>query len=448
MRALLPHRVRRVASRVSWTVVDQVLSALSNVVLSILVARSFDAAGFGAFSTAFLVFSLLVGVTRAVVGEPLQITFASADPGNFRAAVRSALGAALLIGTLSGLIAVGAGLALAGQSGEALIALGACLPGLLVQDTCRMAFFSSGRPRNAAAIDALWTVLMFAVLSVLLTAGISAIWVPVATWGAGALAAAIVGTVLLRAAPRLRGAIGWMLAQRRLTGYLLAEYVLGQGIAQVGILMVAVIGSEAGVGALRAAQVLLGPLNILGAAAFMFAVPEIARRPSMSQRTKGWITVGVSASMATATAIYCGILLFIPDSLGEKLLGDTWTGAQAVLLPMCVLSFSAALATGPVATLYGIGLAKVTFWVNIIKTPLLIVLMLVGIPLYGAPGAAWAIAVTETVLLPLWYLRVRTALRSPGVAPKGPPTNVGEPPAAGELGLNITPIPTTDETRS
>lgn len=152
--------------------------------------------------------------------------------------------------------------------------------------------------------------------------------------------------------------------------------------------------------------------------------------------------------MATATAIYCGILLFIPDSLGEKLLGDTWTGAQAVLLPMCVLSFSAALATGPVATLYGIGLAKVTFWVNIIKTPLLIVLMLVGIPLYGAPGAAWAIAVTETVLLPLWYLRVRTALRSPGVAPKGPPTNVGEPPAAGELGLNITPIPTTDETRS
>lgn len=412
MKSLASSGVLRIATRVSWTVVDQVLSALSNVLLAVLVARAVDADGFGSFSTAFLVFSLIIGLTRSAVGQPLQITFAAADPVHFLAAVRSALGASMLIGAICGLIAAAAGLALAGETGQALLALAVCLPGLLVQDTCRMAFFASGQPRNAAAIDALWAVLLFSALAAVLAAGVTAIWVPIVVWGIGATLAALAGIALLRAIPRLRGAVRWTLEQRRLTGYLLAEYVLGQGIAQVGILMVAVIGTEAGVGALRAAQVLLGPLNILGAAAFMFAVPEIARRPSMSQRGRAMLCVGVSAAMALATVLYCGILLLLPNSIGEELLGDTWTGAESVLLAMCVLSLSAALATGPAAVLYGIGLARVTFFVNIIKAPLLVVLMGIGIPLWGAEGAAWAIAATETALLPLWFWRVRTALRA------------------------------------
>jgi len=82
------------------------------------------------------------------------------------------------------------------------------------------------------------------------------------------------------------------------------------------------------------------------------------------------------------------------------------------LVAMCVLSLSAAIATGPVAILYGMGLSQITFRVNLIRAPLLAGLMLVGIPLWGAPGAAWALAITETLLLPLWFMRLRKVLRS------------------------------------
>ena len=297
MRSFVPEGVRRIAQRVSWTVGDQILSALSNVLLAVLVARTADAAGFGAFSMAFLVFSIMIGLTRAAVGQPLQISFAAAATRQFRSAVRSALGGATLIGVFTGAVVGAFGLVLGGETGSALIAVAVCLPGLLVQDTCRMAFFAAGLPKRAAAIDALWSGLLFALLAVVIALAMDQIWIPIAIWGATAAAAALYGMHLLEAIPRIRGAVSWLLAQRKLTGYLIAEYFLGQGIAQIGILAVAIVGTEEGVGALRAAQVLIGPLNILGAAAFMFAIPEIARRPQMSQRSRGVFCAGVSSAM-------------------------------------------------------------------------------------------------------------------------------------------------------
>jgi len=413
MRSFVPEGVRRIAQRVSWTVGDQILSALSNVLLAVLVARTADAAGFGAFSMAFLVFSIMIGLTRAAVGQPLQISFAAAATRQFRSAVRSALGGATLIGVFTGAVVGAFGLALGGETGSALIAVAVCLPGLLVQDTCRMAFFAAGLPKRAAAIDALWSGLLFALLAVVIALAMDQIWIPIAIWGATAAAAALYGMHLLEAIPRIRGAVSWLLAQRKLTGYLIAEYFLGQGIAQIGILAVAIVGTEEGVGALRAAQVLIGPLNILGAAAFMFAIPEIARRPQMSQRSRGVFCAGVSSAMGVATAIYCIVLLAMPDSIGESLLGDTWTGAASVLLPTCLLSFFAALSTGPATTLYGLGMARATFMINIIHAPMLVIFLSIGISSWGAVGAAWALAATEIAILPFWVGRVVIALRKP-----------------------------------
>src|SRR6478735_978975 len=413
MRSFVPEGVRRIAQRVSWTVGDQILSALSNLLLAVLVARTADAAGFGAFSMAFLVFSIMIGLTRAAVGQPLQISFAAAATRQFRSAVRSALGGATLIGVFTGAVVGAFGLALGGETGSALIAVAVCLPGLLVQDTCRMAFFAAGMPKRAAAIDALWSGLLFALLAVVIALAMDQIWIPIAIWGATAAAAALYGMHLLEAIPRIRGAVSWLLAQRKLTGYLIAEYFLGQGIAQIGILAVAIVGTEEGVGALRAAQVLIGPLNILGAAAFMFAIPEIARRPQMSQRSRGVFCAGVSSAMGVATAIYCIVLLAMPDSIGESLLDDTWTGAASVLLATCLLSFFAALSTGPATTLDCLGMARATFMINIIHAPMLVIFLSIGISSWGAVGAAWALAATEIAILPFWVGRVVIALRKP-----------------------------------
>ena len=67
---------RRLLSGVSWNLIDQALSALSNTVLSIVVARSATASDFGAFAIAFIVFGIFIAVTksarRPTVTDPVQ----------------------------------------------------------------------------------------------------------------------------------------------------------------------------------------------------------------------------------------------------------------------------------------------------------------------------------------------------------------------------------------
>ena len=70
------------------------------------------------------------------------------------------------------------------------------------------------------------------------------------------------GAALLRVGVHVRGSMRWMRDRKSLSGYLGAEYLLTMGIAQAGILMVGFV-SQAGVGAIRAAQVLMGPTNVI-----------------------------------------------------------------------------------------------------------------------------------------------------------------------------------------
>ncbi len=70
--------------RASWNLVDQILSALTNVVLSFVVAREVSATSFGAFSIAFIIFGLAIGLNRAWVGEPMSIRHAALNEEEMR----------------------------------------------------------------------------------------------------------------------------------------------------------------------------------------------------------------------------------------------------------------------------------------------------------------------------------------------------------------------------
>jgi O-antigen/teichoic acid export membrane protein len=396
---------RRVFSRVSWTVVDQGFSALSNLFLSVLVARSATADGFGAFAVAFLVYSLVVGFSRAFIGTPLQISYSSCTSGELRKYARLALGAAVIFGTAAALLSVIAGIALRGESGFALIALGIWFPALLLQDTCRMAFFAEGTPKRAAIIDAAWGAIVLGGFAVALAAGAArGVEIPLTLWGLGSAVSAIWGMRMLRVGPRPRGGIGWMREQFHISRFLGGEFALTIGIVQAGILMVGFVATQAGVGAIRAAQVLLGPTNVLFTAAFMFTTTEVARTPKASPRHRFAMANTVSAALAMLIGLYVAMLLVLPDSVGNRLLGDTWSGASTVLLPMCIVAFVGSMNAGPWASLYGMGRTRTTFRVNVVRAVVTILLLTVGVIKWHAVGAAWALAITEIVLLPVVYV--------------------------------------------
>jgi O-antigen/teichoic acid export membrane protein len=402
----------RLLRNASWNVVDQVLSALTNIVLSIVVARSVTAAGFGAFASAFVVFGISIAVTKSVVGQPLQMRFSDADPDQRREANAAALGCALAMGLAAGLLVAVAAFVVSGSVGSALLALAIVLPGLLVQDSCRMAAFARGRPSLAALIDAVWALVQFGLIAVLHLAGYETVFVLVLAWGGAATVSAVLGLIALNASPQLRAATGWVRRHRDLIRYLLPEYFLGLGAMQFGILLVGVIATASAVGSLRAAQVLLGPLGVLGSAVFQFSVPEVARRQDRSARDRWRFAVAIGGGLGLVTVGYVALLLVMPGAFGTALFGDSWAGAATVLLAMGCSSVASSLANGPAGVLYGMGQARATFRINLTKGPVLVGALLIGTLLAGAVGAGWAFALVEALILPAWVLTLRHSLRS------------------------------------
>lgn len=406
-------RAGRLLSKVGGNVFDQALAALSNVVLSVVVARSVDASGFGSFSMAYLVYGMAFASMKSVVGQPLQIRFSSASSAELNRRMGEGAGTTLTISLVAAAGCAAAGLTMGGLTGTALLLLALWLPALLVQDFCRMAFFAAGRPWSAALIDAIWAVVQFGLLAVLIASGRSSLEWLMGAWGFGAIVSALVGLAILRVRPRPAATFSWLREQRTLSRYLLAEYVLGLGSMQVGILLVGFIAHESAVGALRAAQVLLGPLGILGTAAFQFALPEIARRVDLSPRKLQAFAGLVSGALLTAHLVYVTALLLMPPEWGTELFGDSWQGAALVLLPMCVSACLSSLANGPAGVLYGMGHARQTFRINLLKGPLIIVLLLSATWIWGVVGSAWAMATIEAIILPFWIVALLRASRQP-----------------------------------
>jgi hypothetical protein len=121
-----------------------------------------------------------------------------------------------------------------------------------------------------------------------------------------------------------------------------------------------------------------------------------------------------SLALSGLAIVYTAVLRIIPSSLGVTLLGDTWTGASSVLVPVALASAAASLKLGPVVFLYGRGLARRTFPLVSTLAVLAVVLMAAGAWVGQAPGLAWGLLIAQLVVVPLWFLQLRSVLRRDG----------------------------------
>lgn len=399
--------------RASWNLVDQVISSGTNAVLSFLIARSVSSEDFGGFAVAFTVFSLIIGVSRAVSTSPLSVRFTTAAPEDFNRAAASGVGTAFSLGILTGLGCLAAGAMVGGAAGEALIALGLVLPGLLSQDAWRLVFFAEGRPRAAAVNDAVWAVTQLAAVSALVLGGLDTIGLLVAAWGLAAAAAAVLGLRQSGVVPRPGAAVSWLRAHRTLTAYLLAEFVTLQGGQQAAMLIISSVGSLEAIGALRGAQVILGPTTILAVGMYSFALPEFSRRRA-TLAVRDWVrgALALSLFVTLAGAAWGLLFLVLPDAVGESLLGDSWAGTESVLLASIVGQAGAAIAIGPATMLYAMDRAKVTVRIHAVLAVLTLGLGVGGVFAGGAQGAAWGFALAFWLVVPAWWVLLRREARA------------------------------------
>ena len=171
------------------------------------------------------------------------------------------------------------------------------------------------------------------------------------SWGGSATIAAVVGVFQTRIRPRPRMARSWWREHRDLGPRYLTEAAANTGASQAAWYGVGIVAGLSAVGAVRAALLMFGPLQILSTGIGLVAIPEGVRLMNRSLSDLELGAVAMSAGLAIVAIGWGGVLLLIPESFGVWLMGSTWDVVVPLLLPLAV-TFAGLLAmTGPMMTL-------------------------------------------------------------------------------------------------
>jgi O-antigen/teichoic acid export membrane protein len=375
-----------VRARLAWTVAGQVVGA----------------ADFGSFALAFVAFSFAVGTSRSLVTDALLIRFSAASTDRWRVATGGATGAALLVAAVAAVVCLALGLVVSGLAGAALVTVAALLPGLLLQDAWRQAFFAAGRPAAAFVNDLVWAALQLPAILVLSTRGAGVVPLLLA-WGVPGGVAAVVGIWQARVLPSPSRGVRWLVANRDLGLRLAADFVLNQGAVNLAIVLIGAIVGIAAVGAIRGAQTLLGPVQIAFFALTSFGVPFLARRWAEQSRLVRE-AAALSAVSACGASVWVAVLMLLPTAVGAALLGDSWDGAHEVL-PWVGLQFVAlGVALGAGFALRAQARAGAQLRITLVQAPLLLGLGALGSSELGVVGAAAGFALAQAVGAALCWL--------------------------------------------
>ena len=103
-----------------------------------------------------MTYAFALNASRGLTTDPLMVRFSGTDlrPGGGPCA--SCTGTAAVVGLLAGAVRAAAAAAAQRTARLGLPALGLTLPGLMLQDSWRFAFFALGRGRQAFLNDMIW----------------------------------------------------------------------------------------------------------------------------------------------------------------------------------------------------------------------------------------------------------------------------------------------------
>jgi len=397
--------------RVGWGLVDQGLSSVTNFALAVLVARSVSPREFGAFTLVLAAYAIMLGSSRALTTEAFVVRFSAVDEATHRQAAKAVTGAVLVVGCVfAGLTAVAAGF-LTGTLQAAFVPLAVTAPALLLQDAWRQVFFAAGTPARAAANDFVWATAQAVFYTVLfLTAEPQAASLLLA-WGGAAGVAALFGLWQSRTAPNPAQARAWWTAHRDLSGRFAIEHATISASMHATFYGIGAIAGLVAAGAIRGAQVILGPVTLLLQAVTFIAVPEgvRAKEHSLGRLKRGCVALSLVAT--TLALAWGGVALMLPDSVGAALLGETWSGARAVL-PLLTIAWAAGCAaTGPLTGIRAMGAARQSLHVMMMSSPITLAATLIGAFVAEASGAAAGLAFGGVIQAALAWLAFGSVLR-------------------------------------
>ena len=406
--------------RLGWGVADQGISSLSNLALGLFVARSFGASNFGAFTLAFITYTVVINAARGLATDPLVVRY-SGDVGGgsdaagssrrWRRATSAATGTAIVVGVAAGVVCIGAGLLLPDPVGPVFVALGVGLPVLTLQDSWRFAFFACGRGSASFINDLFWTVLLVLVLVVLHAREDGSAARCLLAFGATAALAAALGAIQARVLPRPIRAVWWLRVHHQISVRYLVENLSISGASQLRSFVLGAAAGLAAVGYVRASEILMGPFFVLLMGISQVAVPEASRvfhRNSAHLARFCFILGGLLAGAALAWGLI--LMTVFPLGLGPALLKELWM-PTAQLIPAITLTVAAAsFTTAATAGLRAMGVARRSLRAQLIASAAYLVGGSTGAILAGAVGSSWGVTAALAFSALVWWHQLRSAL--------------------------------------
>ena len=399
------HSLTRALRRLGWGVADQGIASLSNFALGLFVARTYGAGGFGAFTLAFVTYAVVLNASRGLGTDPLLVRHSGPPDAAWRGATAAATGTALTVGLVGGALCVVAGLLLPAGIGTGFLLLGPGLPGLMLQDSFRFAFFASGRGRAAFTNDLVWTLLLIATLGVLYLTGLGSSAICLLVFGATATASALVGAAQARVLPRPLRFRSWLRTHRALSFRYLLENVSISVATQIRSFVLGGVVSLAAVGYVRSSEILMGPFLVLLMGLSQVAVPEASRAfQADAHRLWGFCLRlgGIQAGAAIAWGVV--LLTIFPLGLGPALLGEIWGPTSRLIPPITLTVCAASFITAANAGLRAMGISRRSLKAQLTSATLYASLGALGAVLAGATGTSWGVTVAQTTgALVCWY---------------------------------------------
>jgi O-antigen/teichoic acid export membrane protein len=390
--------VRRGGSRLGWGAADQGMSSLTNFLLSVYVARTLGAVEFGAFSLVYVTYAFALNASRGLATDPFVVRFSGTDAPVWRRAVAQCTGTALVTGLATGACALVAGRLLGGTAGLGFIALGLTLPGLMLQDSWRYAFFSQGRGHHAFINDSVWAAVLIPSLAFLQVSGHTTVFWFVFAWGASAAVGAGLGILQTGVVPSLAGAGEWLSRHRDLASRYLAEGSASTASTQLRTYGFDLILGLAAVGYIQAATTVMGPFRIIFLGLGLFMVPEAVSLLRRSSRHMTLFCLAVSGGTALLGLAWgVALLVALPRGLGHLMLGSLWRPTYPLVLPMTLWVMGMGAVSGALVGLHALAAARRSLRAALVVAVLGMACSLTGAKLAGAGGALWGSAAASWI---------------------------------------------------
>jgi len=292
------------------------------------------------------------------------------------------------------------------------------LPGLLLQDSWRYAFFALGRGHHAFINDAIWAVILFPSLTFLHTSGHGNVFWFVLAWGTAATVGAAIFSLQARVLPSLEGVWEWLWRHKDIGPRYLAVNTGGNAAEQLRTYTVSGILGVAAVGYIQAARTLMGPFMVVFFGMSLMAIPEAAQILRRSPRHLPLFCAAVSTGLALLGLAWgSALLVALPRGLGQLMLGAIWRPAYPLVLPATIYLMSTCATIGASMGMLALGAARRSLRATIVTTVLIVACALVGAVTGGTLGSMHFAAAGSWVGTLVTWWQLRQALRESGTVP-------------------------------